>query len=38
VADFLGLDRGSRALFDHDGVLVDAFGRAAGVLTQDASA
>ena len=38
VADFLGLDRGSRALFDRDGVLVDAFGRAAGVLTQDAPA
>lgn len=32
VADFLGLDRGDRSLFDDEGVLVDGFGRAVGVL------
>ena len=38
VADFMGLDRGQRTLYDHDGVLVDGFGRAAGVLAEDAPA
>ena len=32
VADFLGLNRGDRRLTERDGVLVDAHGRAAGVL------
>lgn len=32
VAGFLGLDRGDRVLHEVDGVLVDAHGRAAGVL------
>ncbi len=36
VADFMGLDRGNRDLYDKDGVLVDSFGRAAGVLAGDA--
>ena len=38
VADFMGLDRGQRTLYDKDGVLVDGFGRAAGVLAEDAPA
>lgn len=32
VADFLGLARGDRQLTHRDGVLIDEFGRAAGVL------
>ncbi len=32
VADFLGLNRGDRVLSEHHGVLVDAHGRAAGVM------
>ena len=32
VAGFLGLNRGDRVLHERDGVLVDAHGRAAGVL------
>ncbi len=35
VADFLGLERGDRELTERDGVLVDAHGRAAGVLRQE---
>lgn len=32
VADFMGVAQGNRDLFERDGVLVDSFGRAAGVL------
>ena len=35
VAGFLGLNRGDRVLHARDGVLVDAHGRAAGVLAED---
>ena len=38
VASFIGLERGKRALHLEDGVLVDADGRAAGVLVDDVPA
>lgn len=37
AAAFLGLTRGTRELFDHDGIVVDALGRAVGRLGTDAA-